>query len=49
MSTLSQREQALFLLLNEIGIISQLSSARLERLLPPARLHWPLQSRDLPT
>ena len=34
MSTLSQREQALFLLLNEIGIISQLSSARLERLLP---------------
>lgn len=34
MNALSQREQALFLLLNEIGIISQLSSARLERLLP---------------
>ena len=34
MNTLSKREQALFLLLNEIGIISQLSGARLDRLLP---------------
>ena len=34
MSKLSKREQALFLLLNEIGIISQLSSARLDRMLP---------------
>ena len=34
MNALSQSQQALFLLLNEIGIINQLSSARLERLLP---------------
>jgi DNA-binding MarR family transcriptional regulator len=34
MSRLSKRAQALFLLLNEIGIISQLSGARLDRMLP---------------
>lgn len=34
MNRLSKRGQALFLLLNEIGIISQLSGARLDRLLP---------------
>lgn len=34
MNKLSRREQALFLLLNEIGIISQLSGARLDRMLP---------------
>jgi DNA-binding MarR family transcriptional regulator len=34
MKTLSPNQQALFTLLNEIGIINQLSSARLARLLP---------------
>jgi len=34
MNALSRSQQALFTLLNEIGIINQLSSARLERLLP---------------
>ena len=34
MKTLTPKQQALFTLFNEIGIISQLSSARLARMLP---------------
>ena len=34
MKTLTLKQQALFTLFNEIGIISQLSSARLARMLP---------------
>lgn len=34
MQTLTPKQQALFTLFNEIGIISQLSSARFERMLP---------------
>tara|TARA_R110000764_G_C10793923_1_gene357988 strand:+ start:157 stop:606 length:450 start_codon:yes stop_codon:yes gene_type:complete len=34
MKTLTPKQPALFTLLNEIGIISQLSSARFERMLP---------------